>query len=80
VEPAPIDVLGQVSTPTTVVVGELDVPGFVDMSQVLARGIPDARLVTIPDSGHMTPMEAPELVAQAVRASLGLDLSHRRAD
>jgi 3-oxoadipate enol-lactonase len=80
VEPAPIDVLGHVSAPTTVVVGELDVPCFVEMSQVLARGIPGGRLVTIAGSGHLTPMEAPELVAQAVRASLGVDLSRSGAD
>lgn len=79
-EPAPIDVLGHVSTPTTVVVGELDVPCFVEMSRALVRGIPGGRLVTIPGSGHLTPMEAPELVAQAVRASLDVDLSRSAAD
>ena len=34
------------------------------------RSFPNARLVTIPDSGHMSQVEHPELVASAVRAFL----------
>ncbi len=61
--------LGTVSVPTTVVVGALDVPGFVAMAATLAREIPDARLVTIPASGHMAPMEAPAAVADVLLAA-----------
>ena len=57
--------------PVTIVVGELDVPAFADMSAVLAREIPAARLVTIADIGHMTPMEAPVRVAEEYAASQG---------
>ncbi len=68
--PRPIDALGQVRGPATVVVGELDVPAFREMSDVLARGIPAARPVTIAGSGHMSPMEAPAQVAAAIRATM----------
>jgi pimeloyl-ACP methyl ester carboxylesterase len=54
--------LPTIDAPTTVVVGELDVPCFHDMAEVLAERIPSARLVTVPDAGHMVNMEAPEAV------------------
>jgi 3-oxoadipate enol-lactonase len=67
-----LTLLPTVSCPTEVVVGELDVPGFRQMSETLARGIPVARLTVVPDAGHMVNMEAPEtvtgLILDAVRA------------
>jgi len=35
-----------------------------------ARAVPDSRLVVVPDSGHVTQMEHPELVAREVRRLL----------
>ena len=54
-EPHPdsIELLGTISAPTTVVIAELDVPCFRDMSGVLAERIPSARKVTVPGVGHM---------------------------
>jgi pimeloyl-ACP methyl ester carboxylesterase len=69
VVPVPIDVLAHLSAPTAVVVGELDVPCFLEMSARLGRDIPGARLTTVPGSGHLTPLEAPTAVADAVRAA-----------
>jgi pimeloyl-ACP methyl ester carboxylesterase len=37
---------------------------------VLARGIPGARLVTIPGAGHLTPMEAPTPFLHALHEAL----------
>jgi 3-oxoadipate enol-lactonase len=54
--------LGTIDTPTTIVVGELDVPSFHDMAAVMATEIPGARKVVVPDAGHMVNMEAPETV------------------
>ena len=59
------DVLAALPTirvPTTVVVGELDVPCFCEMAEVLAMSIPGARKVVIEGAGHMVNMEAPEAV------------------
>jgi len=61
------ELLPTIAAPTTVVVGELDVPCFREMAEVLADRIPDARLVTVPDAGHMVNMEAPEPVNAVLR-------------
>jgi 3-oxoadipate enol-lactonase len=52
---------------TPVVVGELDVPCFIDMADVLAGSIPKASKVVVPDSGHMVNMEAPSVVNALLR-------------
>jgi pimeloyl-ACP methyl ester carboxylesterase len=79
--PKTIELLETIPAPTTVVVGELDVPCFREMSDVLAERIPNARRVTVPDSGHMVNMEAPEAVNALLRetvVSLGsASRSHR---
>jgi 3-oxoadipate enol-lactonase len=56
------ELLPTIAAPTTVVVGELDVPCFREMAEVYADRIPNARLVTVPDAGHMVNMEAPAAV------------------
>ena len=58
----PIDVLEGVAVPTLVVVGERDVPGFREMSAVLARRIPGAVYRVVADAGHMVNMEQPAAV------------------
>jgi pimeloyl-ACP methyl ester carboxylesterase len=65
--PDSIELLSTISVPTTVVVAELDVPCFRDMSGVLAERIPGARKVTVPGVGHMVNTEAPEAVNGLLR-------------
>jgi 3-oxoadipate enol-lactonase len=65
--PAAIDELETVVAPTTVVVGELDVPCFLVMSEILATRIPRARKVVVPDAGHMVNMEAAASVNRLLR-------------
>jgi pimeloyl-ACP methyl ester carboxylesterase len=64
------ELLPTISAPTTVVVGELDVPCFREMADVLAHRIPTARLVAVPDAGHMVNMEAPDAVNALLREVL----------
>jgi 3-oxoadipate enol-lactonase len=59
--------LRTLSSPTTVVVGELDVPCFHEMADVLVANIPGARKIVIPGAGHMVNMEAPAVVNQILR-------------
>jgi 3-mercaptopyruvate sulfurtransferase SseA/pimeloyl-ACP methyl ester carboxylesterase len=63
-----IDSLEQLAMPVLVAVGEQDVPGFREMSAVLARRIPGAQYHTVPGAGHMVNMERPaevnELLSQ----------------
>jgi len=65
--PKSIELLGAIAAPTTVVVGELDVPCFLEMSKILADRIPGARAVTVPDVGHLVNLEAPEAVNALLR-------------
>ena len=58
----PIEVLEGVAGPVLVAVGERDVPGFREMSAVLARRIPGATYRVVPDAGHMINMEQPAVV------------------
>jgi 3-oxoadipate enol-lactonase len=69
-QPSPFARLEQITVPTTVVIGELDVPCFHEMAAVLAHRIPDARLITIPDAGHMVNLEAPDLVNALLRDAI----------
>jgi pimeloyl-ACP methyl ester carboxylesterase len=59
---SPIDVLEGMITPVLVAVGERDVPGFREMSAVLARRIPGATHHVVAGAGHMISMEQPAAV------------------
>jgi pimeloyl-ACP methyl ester carboxylesterase len=58
--------LGRVRCPTLLLVGELDLICGPAHSHELARAIPHAQVVTIPDSGHFIPAEAPDEFREAV--------------
>ena len=58
----PLDLLEAVAGPALVAVGERDVPGFREMSAVLARRIPGAAYHVVADAGHMINMEQPAAV------------------
>jgi 3-oxoadipate enol-lactonase len=69
-QPTLIDKLASLTVPTTVVVGALDVPCFLEMAGVLAERIPGARKVVVPDAGHMVNLEAPEAINQVLRDTI----------
>lgn len=62
--------LPAIRCPTLVLVGDADVPTPPERSAEMAGGIAGAKLVTIPECGHMTAMEQPEAVTQALVAWL----------
>jgi len=68
--PRPFSAFEDVGVPTTVVVGELDVPCFLTMATVLADRIPGARKITVPGVGHMVNMEAPHVVNAVLREAV----------
>jgi 3-oxoadipate enol-lactonase len=87
VQPPPIDVLEEVGVPTLVLVGELDVPCFLEMSAVLAGRIPLAQSAVVAGAGHMISMEAPAMVSElmvkftdglAAPGACDLSITHRR--
>jgi proline iminopeptidase len=67
------DRLGSVSAPTLVLVGRHDPEAPLPASGQLFRGIPDARLVILEDSGHYPFVEEASHFADAVDAFLNLD-------
>lgn len=63
------DRLSNITCPTTVMVGQKDLP-FVDRSKILASAIPEARLVSIPLAGHCPQYENADAWRDAVRVHL----------
>lgn len=68
--PDVLNALLTLTVPTTVVVGELDVPCFLHMADVLAGRIPGARKIVVANAGHMVNMEAPAEVNQILREAV----------
>ena len=60
IDPPAIDRLDELQLPMLVVLGELDMPGIHEISEMLVAANPNAELVTIPDVAHMVNMETPE--------------------
>jgi len=60
--------LAEVRAPTTVLVGERDLPYNVAVAETLAQGIPAARLVRVAGAGHMLGMESPAALAPVLAA------------
>jgi pimeloyl-ACP methyl ester carboxylesterase len=58
--------LGAIRVPTLVLCGDADVLTPPALSEELAAGIPDARLVMIEGSGHLSTLERPEAVNRAM--------------
>lgn len=50
--------LSEIHCPTLVVVGELDLPDFQQIADLLHTGIPGAQKVVLPGVGHLASMEA----------------------
>ena len=58
--------LAAVACPTLVVVGEQDVLTPPDRAAEMAAAIPNARQVVVPDCGHLSTLEQPDAVTQAL--------------
>jgi len=63
--------LGAITCPTLVLVGDGDELTPPALSQELAAGIPGARLLVVPDCGHLSSLERPAAVNAALAAWLG---------
>jgi pimeloyl-ACP methyl ester carboxylesterase len=57
---------GQLTVPTLLIHGEQDAIVPVDAARALASLIPDARLVTLPETGHVPTLTRPDLVVDAI--------------
>jgi pimeloyl-ACP methyl ester carboxylesterase len=63
-------VLGQIGTPTLVLVGREDAISTRDEMEGIAAAIPGARFVEIAGAGHMAPLEKPDEATAAVSGFL----------
>ncbi|WP_019812894.1 alpha/beta fold hydrolase [Saccharomonospora saliphila] len=63
-------VLASAGVPAVVVVGEQDAVTPPEVARDLADAVPGAGLVTVPGAGHLTPVEQPEAVSDAVTGFL----------
>ena len=59
--------LGSITVPVLIGVGDQDRWSPPAQHEAIAAAIPHARYVVFPDSGHMSPMEAPSAVTAALR-------------
>lgn len=62
--------LGRIVAPTLVIVGEEDVATPVAKAEAIVAGIDGSRLEVVPDAGHSSTIEQPEVVTALVREFL----------
>ncbi|WP_410627802.1 alpha/beta fold hydrolase [Amycolatopsis sp. cmx-8-4] len=62
--------LAEISTPAQVVIGLSDALGLIELSQHIAKSLPNAELVEIPDTGHLPMLERPDDVTALLRKVL----------
>jgi pimeloyl-ACP methyl ester carboxylesterase len=62
--------LGSVRCPTLVIVGAQDEPTPPELAEEIAGGITGARLVKVPECGHFSTLERPEIVTRELIAFL----------
>ena len=67
--------LTEITTPTLVVVGDLDMPGILEIADAVGENVEGAEVVVIPGVAHMVNMEKPEefnsLVLEFLSSALG---------
>jgi non-heme chloroperoxidase len=63
--------LASVSVPTIVVLGRRDLMTPPRVGRLVAATVPGARLVEIPDAGHMLPLEEPDLLTDLIAEAHG---------
>jgi pimeloyl-ACP methyl ester carboxylesterase len=62
--------LSRITTPTLILVGEEDVATTPEMAELLHARIQGSRLMKLPHVGHMSNLEEPERVNQALQGFL----------
>lgn len=61
-----LDALAEIAVPTLIVAGAEDKAIAAGSHERMAHAVPDARMVTIPDAGHISTIEEPEAVNRAL--------------
>ncbi|GHO90949.1 hydrolase [Reticulibacter mediterranei] len=69
-QPPAISRLAELHMPTLIITGEYDLPDMLFIAQELAKQLPHAQQVALPDAAHVVSMEQPELFNQHALAFL----------
>ena len=64
--------LDEIKIPTLAIVGQYDVPDFLNITELISQKIPGVQKIVIPNVGHMSNMEAPKQVNDAILQFLRL--------
>lgn len=64
--PDSVDLLRETDVPALVIVGERDAITPLDAANTMVEALPDATLAVLPDVGHLTPLEDPAGVVEAI--------------
>lgn len=71
------DLMGRLRCPTAIIVGEEDYAAPVAMAEALHRGIEGSTLQVVQGARHLTPLETPDVVADAFRATVAAAAKNR---
>ncbi|HEY1487512.1 MAG TPA: alpha/beta fold hydrolase [Micromonosporaceae bacterium] len=68
--PATFDRLGEITVPTSLLVGDLDRPSLIECDLQIAARIPGCRLIEVPGVDHLPPLRVPDLVLRTIAETL----------
>jgi 3-oxoadipate enol-lactonase len=69
-DPPVFDRLGEISVPTSLLVGEADFAPLIQADLQAAARIPGCQLTLVPGLDHLPPLRAPDLVLRTIRITL----------
>lgn len=69
-DPPIFDRLGEISVPTSLMIGDLDMPALVESNLVAASRIPGCELIEVAGLDHFPPLRVPDLVLKQIADTL----------
>jgi 3-oxoadipate enol-lactonase len=71
-DPPVFNRLGEISVPTSLLVGDADYPPLIEANRQAAARIPGCQLTLVPRLDHLPPLRAPDLVLRTISSTLSL--------
>jgi 3-oxoadipate enol-lactonase len=69
-DPPVFDRLGEISVPTSLLVGDADYPPLLEANRQAAARIPGCELTVVPGMDHLPPLREPDLVLGTITSTL----------
>ncbi len=70
ITPPAIEQLHKLAMPVLILIGQLDIPDFITLADFIHDQVKHSVRIEIPNAGHMSNMEQPEIVNEAIRQFL----------